>query len=331
MSTKLEILSLLSDGDFHSGTDMGEALSVSRAAINKAIKLLSETGINIHRVSGRGYRLAEPMRLLDKKIILNFLPRRGEKYSDQLYLFDAIDSTSHFLRSLPDPKQGSGSVCVAEAQTGGRGRRGRTWVSTPYNNIMMSMSWLFDRGPASLAGLSLAAGVAVVRALHDFGLSDVGLKWPNDILWNGRKLGGLLLDVQGEAAGPSRVVLGLGINVSIADKDARHIDQPWIDMKGILNKVVDRNKLIALLILEFEDMFSRFEISGLGAFEQDWQAAHVYHGQTVQILRGDEVLVGIAEGIDANGALKLRDANGKLHTCHSGEVSLKGTARETTD
>ncbi len=324
-------MGLLSDGDFHSGTDMGEKLGVSRAAINKAVKLLSEAGINIHRVSGRGYRLAEPMRPLDKQAILGFLPRQGKGYGDRLYLFDDIDSTSDFLSSLSAAERVSGSVCIAEAQSGGRGRRGRAWVSTPYSNIMMSMSWQFDRGPASVAGLSLAAGVAVVKVMHEFGLRDIGLKWPNDILWNYRKLAGLLLDVQGEASGPSRVVLGLGLNVSIGEKDAQNIDQPWVDMRSIVDEAVDRNRLIATLVTNLEDMFIRFESSGLSAFEQDWQAVDVFHGQTVRLLRGDEELVGIAEGIDASGALKLRDASGRVNYYHSGEVSLRAVGREAAD
>lgn len=331
MSTKHEVLGLLSDGDFHSGTDMGGKLGVSRAAINKAIKSLSGAGIDIHRVSGRGYRLAEPVRPLDKQAILGYLPRQGEGYADRLHLFDEIDSTSNFLSALSAAESVLGAVCITEVQSGGRGRRGRSWVSTPYRNIMMSMSWQFDSGPASVAGLSLAAGVAVVKALLEFGIGDVGLKWPNDIIWDHRKLAGLLLDVQGEASGPSRVVLGLGLNVSIGEKDAQTIDQPWVDITSIVDKAVDRNRLIAILVTKLENMFTRFESSGLSTFEQDWQAVHVFHGQTVRLLRGNEVLVGIAEGIDANGALKLRDASGRVNYYHSGEVSLRAIGRETTD
>jgi BirA family biotin operon repressor/biotin-[acetyl-CoA-carboxylase] ligase len=331
MSTKHEVLGLLSDGEFHSGTDMGEKLGVSRAAINKAIKTLSDAGIDIHRVSGRGYRLAEPVQPLDKQAILEFLPRQGEGYDHRLHLLVETDSTSSFLNALNSAEPVSGAVCITEAQPAGRGRRGRSWVSTPYNNIMMSMSWQFDRGPASVAGLSLAAGVAVIKVLLAFGIRDAGLKWPNDILWGNRKLAGLLLDVQGEAAGPSRVILGLGINVLIAEKEAQIIDQPWVDMKTILDEVVDRNRLVAALVIQLENMFTRFELSGLSAFEQDWQQAHVFHGKTVSLSRGDEVLVGVAEGIDASGALKLRDATGQVNYYHSGEVSLRAVGNETAD
>ncbi|MFV1998247.1 MAG: bifunctional biotin--[acetyl-CoA-carboxylase] ligase/biotin operon repressor BirA [Acidiferrobacterales bacterium] len=331
MSTKRDVLGLLSDGGFHSGTDMGRKLGVSRAAINKAVKTLSGAGIDIHSVSGRGYRLAEPVQPLDKQAILGFLPQQGEGYGDRLHLVDEIDSTSSFLNLPNAAKSVSGAVCIAEAQPGGRGRRGRSWVSTPYRNIMMSMSWQFDRGPASVAGLSLAAGVAVVKVLQAFGVHGVGLKWPNDVLWNNRKLAGLLLDVQGEAAGPSRVILGLGVNVLIGEKEASSIDQPWVDMKTILDGVVDRNRLVAALVTQLESMFTRFESAGLSAFERDWQQAHVFHGQTVSLLRGDEVLIGTVEGINASGALKLRDATGKVNYYHSGEVSLRAVGHETAD
>lgn len=331
MSTKHEVLGLLSDGGFHSGTDLGEKLGVSRAAINKAVKTLSESGIDIHRVSGRGYRLAEPVQPLDKQAILGFLQRQGAGYSDRLHLLDEIESTSNFLSALNATEPVSGAVCIAEAQPAGRGRRGRSWISTPHSNIMLSMSWQFDRGPASVAGLSLAAGVAVIKALLAFGIRDAGLKWPNDILWNNRKLAGLLLDVRGEASGPSHVILGLGINVLIGDKEARNIDQPWVDMKTILDEVIDRNRLVAALVIQLESMFTLFESSGLSAFEHDWQQAHVFHGQSVNLIRGDEVLVGIVEGIDASGALKLRDESGQVNYYHSGEVSLRAVGYEPAD
>lgn len=331
MSTRNEVIGLLSDGGFHSGTNMGEKLGVSRAAINKAIKSLSDAGIDIHRVSGRGYRLAEPMWPLQKHSILQHLAGSTREFEDRLHVFDTIDSTSGFLISQPVAEHKQGVVCIAEYQSGGRGRRGRSWVSTPYSNIMMSMSWRYDQGPAFVGGLSLAAGVAVIKALRHFGVSDVGLKWPNDILWNGRKLAGLLLDVQGEANGPSRVVVGLGVNVLIGEKDAPTIDQPWTDLRTILDEVVDRNRLTAIIVSELEKMFLAFETSGLSTFLPFWQETHVYHGKTVRLLRGNEVLEGVVEGVETSGAIILRDAAGRVSAYHSGEVSLRAEARESAD
>ncbi len=331
MSTRNEVLGLLSDGGFHSGTDMGKKLGVSRAAINKAIKSLVDAGIDIHRVSGRGYRLVEPIQPLEKYAILQHLAGLTKGFEDRLHLFNTIDSTSNFLVSQPVTECKQGAVCIAESQSGGRGRRGRSWVSTPYSNIMMSMAWRYDQGPAFVGGLSLAAGVAVVKALRQFGVSDVGLKWPNDILWNGRKLAGLLLDVQGEADGPSRVVVGLGVNVLIGEKDAPTIDQPWVDLRTILDEAVDRNRLVAIIVSELEEMFLTFEMSGLSTFLPFWQEAHVYHGQTVRLLRGSEVLEGVVAGIEESGAIKLRDATGHVIAYHSGEVSLRAKTRESAD
>ncbi len=331
MSTRNEVLGLLSDGEFHSGTDMGEKLGMSRAAINKAIKSLSDIGIDIHRVSGRGYRLAEPNQPLEKQSILKHMAAFVTGFEDRLQLFNTIDSTSNFLISQPVTERKQGAVCITEFQSGGRGRRGRSWVSTPHSNIMMSMAWQYDRGPDFVSGLSLAAGVAVVKALRQFGVSDVGLKWPNDILWNGRKLAGLLLDVQGEAEGPCRVVVGLGVNVRIGEKDAQVIDQPWVDLRTILDEVVDRNRLAAVIVSELEKMFLTFETSGLRAFLPAWQQAHVYHGQAVTLLRGSEVLEGVVAGIDESGAIKLRDAAGCVSVYHSGEVSLRAEIRESVD
>jgi BirA family biotin operon repressor/biotin-[acetyl-CoA-carboxylase] ligase len=188
---------------------------------------------------------------------------------------------------------------------------------------MLSMSWRFASGPAMVAGLSLAAGVAIVRALEHYGVTDVGLKWPNDILWNGRKLAGILADVQGEAAGPCTVVLGVGINCRIAATEAQLIDQPWVDVQTITGATVDRNLLAALVLRELHRMFDRFAQSGLSAFRLDWERHHLYAGQRVRVEQGGTIVDGLVQGIDDNGALCLRDERGQTQSFHSGEVSLR--------
>jgi BirA family biotin operon repressor/biotin-[acetyl-CoA-carboxylase] ligase len=224
---------------------------------------------------------------------------------------------------LRTPDLSSGRVCLAEAQSAGRGRRGRGWLATPCHNILMSMSWRFETGPAGLAGLSLAAGVAVLRALDEFGVRDVGLKWPNDILRDGRKLAGLLIDLRGEASGPSLVVLGLGLNVHIAPGDAARIDQPWSSLRESLPAPVDRNRLVGLLILHLSEMCRAFEHAGFEAFRAEWERRHLYTGKAVRLHGGQEEVFGTVEGIDAQGGLRVRLADGELRTFHSGDVSLR--------
>lgn len=323
MSTRAEILRLLSDGVFHSGTQLGQRLGITRAAVCKNIHQLAQSGLDIHRVTGRGYKLDTPLTLLDTVRILKLLGNAGKEIRDRLHVLDAVDSTNRYLARLVQERPDiDGATCLAESQSGGRGRRGRSWITTPYANLMLSMAWRFSGGPGMVTGLSLAAGVALLRALEEFGASDIGLKWPNDILWRHRKLAGLLVDVQGEATGPTLVILGLGINGFIHPNDARHIDQPWADLQTITGEAIDRNRLAAQVIRHLLRMFHVFADQGLAPFREDWQKHHLFHGRRVQLLRGDEVFSGTAEGIDASGGLILRRAKHRL-VFHSGEVSMR--------
>jgi BirA family transcriptional regulator, biotin operon repressor / biotin---[acetyl-CoA-carboxylase] ligase len=322
MSTRAQLVRRLSDGKLHSGTELGRALRVSRAAVFKAVKSLGELGMEIDAVAGRGYRLPAPLVPLDRKRIQSFL--NGSSPGRDIEILEHVDSTNrHLLEQLTAAPDAHGYVCLAEAQTQGRGRRGRGWITTPYQNIMLSMAWRFSTGPAMVAGLGLAAGVAVVRALERYGVHDVGLKWPNDLLWRGRKLAGLLADVQGEATGPCIVVLGIGVNCHIAPADAKRIDQPWIDLQSITGETIDRNRLAAFTIAELHRMFELFAEQGLRAFRADWERRHLYTGKPVSIQQGDQRIDGIVEGVDDNGALLLRDARGGARTFYSGEVSLR--------
>lgn len=320
-NTRAGLLRLLADGALHSGAAIGAKLGVSRAAVFKSVQALSETGLAIQAVTGRGYRLEAPLTPLDRKRILRHLDGTVPR---QIEILEEVDSTNRHLLAralaLPDP---SGSVCLAEVQPQGRGRRGRGWVTTPYQNLMLSMAWRFAGGPAMVSGLSLAAGVAIVRALERYGLRDAGLKWPNDVLWNERKLAGLLVDVNGEASGPCTVVLGVGINCRIAASDARRIDQPWVDLHTVMNAVPDRNRLAAFVIEALQQMFMRFAAAGLEAFRDEWERRHLHTGRPVRLQQGETFVEGTVEGIDENGALRVRDARGKTQIFHSGEVSLR--------
>jgi len=326
MSTRTQLVRRLSDGKLHSGSDLGRALRVSRAAVFKAVKALGELGVDVEAVAGRGYRLREPLVTLERKRILAFLGGRGPS-ARQIEILEQVDSTNRHLQeqalAKADP---SGKVCLAEAQTQGRGRRGRTWITTPYRNLMLSMAWRFTGGPAMVSGLSLAAGVAIVRALERYGAPNVGLKWPNDVLCGERKLAGLLVDVQGEATGPCTVVLGVGINCHIATVEAKQIDQPWTDLLTEVGATVDRNRLAAFVIDELHRMFTTFAERGLAAFRAEWERRHLYTGQRVSLCQGDVRIDGVVEGVDDSGALRLRDTQGDARTFVSGEVSLRTSA-----
>jgi BirA family biotin operon repressor/biotin-[acetyl-CoA-carboxylase] ligase len=338
--TRAQILKLLTDGAFHSGTDIGARLGVSRAAVCKSIRSLAEAGLEIESVTGRGYRMPVPARPLERRAIQRHLAEAGIE-ALSVRILDEVDSTSAYL--LAEDRGGPQSrVCLAEAQPQGRGRRGRHWVATPYHNVMLSMSWQFAGGPTTIAGLSLAAGLAVLRALERYGVSGgrsrhpasrdtgtslhgagLGLKWPNDILCDGRKLAGLLVDMQGEADGPTRVVLGVGVNGYIGARDAARIDQPWTDVQRVTGESVDRNRLAALAIAELFYMFETFAESGFAPFRREWERRHHYHERRVRLIHGATEVLGTVAGVDASGALLLRDAHGGQQAYHAGEISLR--------
>lgn len=323
MPTRAEVLKILADGRFHSGTDVGRVLGVSRAAVNKCVRTLAGLGLDIHRVPGRGYRLGAAMEALDKARILTHLGPLRADLADRVTILDEVDSTSRYLMRRAATDLVSGAVCLGEAQTQGRGRRGRNWIATPYANILLSMAWRFEAGSALVAGLSLAAGVATVRALQEYGVDGVGLKWPNDVLVRERKLAGLLVEVHGEASGPCLVVLGLGVNARLSSVDGARIEQPWIDLHTIAASPVDRNHLAALLIRHLYQMFECFARTGLANFRADWEQLHVYAGRRVRVSYAGGEFVGKALGADDTGALIVLDESGRTRQFLSGEVSLR--------
>ena len=323
MNTRTELVKLLSDAAFHSGTDLGKKLGITRAAVCKNIRRLTQSGLDVHRVTGRGYKLDAPLTPLNRSSILKHLGSAAADFRDRLHVLDETDSTNrHLAELIAHAKTLNGMACLAEAQSGGRGRRGRAWVATPYHNLMFSMAWRFPGGPGLVSGLSLAAGLAVLQALDEYGVDGAGLKWPNDVLWDGRKLAGLLADVQGESAGPTQVILGVGVNGYIGREDAERIDQPWVDLRNILDETTDRNRLAALLIRHLRRMFQVFTEKGFAPFREEWVARHLYHGRRVRLIQGDREFSGTAEGIDETGGLIIRHARNR-QVFHSGEVSLR--------
>ena len=320
-TTRSQILRILVDEEFHSGTDLGLSLGITRAAVNKAVKSLVDMGLEIHRVQGRGYRCIDALPLLDAKQILGLLGAASPVSS--LHVLDEVDSTSQYLSALASETDISGHVCLAEVQKQGRGRRGRDWITTPYSNIMLSIAWSYPAGPASLAGLSLAAGVAIVDALKESGISEIGLKWPNDIMWQNKKLGGVLVDIQGEANGPSTVILGVGINVRQGKQAARLVDQQWADLYQVSGAGTDRNQLAASLVDKLMTMLSDFETEGFDFFRQSWQQLHIHKGRPVRLMQAESEFQGTAEGVDSSGALVIRETGGGRRLFHSGEISLR--------
>jgi BirA family biotin operon repressor/biotin-[acetyl-CoA-carboxylase] ligase len=322
MSARLKILDLLADGHFHSGTEMGEILGVSRAAINKTIKSLQTHGIEIHSVTGKGYRIINPQAPLSvDKIRSEF--NESETDLANIHILDEVDSTNAFLLRLAKTDPVSGHICLSESQQQGRGRRGKHWIATAYQNIIMSIAWQFQSGPAALGGLSLVAGVAVANALKESGIDQIKLKWPNDIILENKKLGGLLIEIQGESSGPCLAVLGIGINVDLGNIAQEEIDQPWTDIRKATDIIYDRNQLAASLIRHLSSSLTEFETRGFEGFRERWLGLHAYSNQPVKVIQGEREHFGVISNIGKDGALFLRDEHGAEQQFFSGEVSLR--------
>jgi BirA family transcriptional regulator, biotin operon repressor / biotin---[acetyl-CoA-carboxylase] ligase len=257
---------------------------------------------------------------LDAAAIQAHLRERGAAPT-ALEVLPVVDSTNRYLLETLDPV--SGAACLAETQSGGRGRQGRRWISTPNSNLLFSVAWYFAAPRSALAGLSLAAGLAVVRALDDCGVVGAALKWPNDVCWNGRKLCGVLTESRPDAGRGTRAVIGVGINICMGAAEAKQIDQPWVDVREILGKVPDRNRLGAYAIAEIRRICESYAVSGFEPFRAEWNARHAFHGSTVEWHDGARAGQGRVVGTDADGALRIRDNAGEERVFHSGEISLR--------
>ena len=318
-----QLLGLLADGDFHSGTVLAEQLKVSRAAVWKQLQSFIALGIEVNAIRGKGYRLESPLSLLDAGLINTHLSASLQRQGIDIAIFEQCDSTNRYL--MADARQGvaSGKVCLAEYQTAGKGRRGRQWVSPFGQNIILSILWRFELGTASIAGLSLAIGVAVIRALKNQGIDDVGLKWPNDLVWQARKLGGILIEVSGETGGPCAVVVGLGLNGFLPAKAAEDIQQAWVDLKHITGQSsLDRNRLTAELLNVLFPLLAEFEATPLSTYLHEWRQYDCMLGKTVTVLLHNQKVTGIVKGIDDDGLLLLQDTQGRVQAFSSGEISF---------
>lgn len=323
MSTEsglVPLLNALADGEFHSGEALGELLGVSRAAVWKQLQKLAPLGLEVVSIKGRGYRLGRSLDLLSTAEIEAGLSARARAALSIRCLLQT-DSTNAQAMSAAAAGGASGLVVLAEQQHAGRGRRGRQWVSPFGANIYLSLVWQFGGGAAALSGLSLAVGVACVRALSTAGLAGLGLKWPNDLLVDGRKLGGILLEMTGDPAGECQVVIGVGINVAMTQAEAGAIDQPWTSLQA-LGVTLPRSQLVGLLLNALVAVLDEFARGGFAALRAEWMGLDAFRGAAVALLTVNQSVAGVARGVDDAGALLLETAQG-LEAFHGGEVSLR--------
>ncbi len=339
------LIGMLADGGWHSGEQLAGSLGVSRTAVWKALNGMRTMGMEIERLPRHGYRWRqyEPvgsrpgLELLDADAIRKGL---GAPSRQQLRNLDVVlqaNSTNQSLLQVEDLPAGRSDACFAEYQSAGRGRRGREWIAPFGGSLCLSVNRLFTETPRQLSALSLAAGVAVMRALGRFEVAGAGLKWPNDLLLLGRKLGGILTELRAEAGGPVYVVVGLGLNLQLGAAARQRIrdsvDGPVHAIEAVaLSEVLAeaahiRNVLAAALVDELIAMLNEYQKSGFHTFADEWRRADVLAAAPVRVLVGENTHSGIARGIDEEGALLL-ETPGRLLRFNSGEISLrKGDAR----
>jgi BirA family biotin operon repressor/biotin-[acetyl-CoA-carboxylase] ligase len=323
------LLRLLADGEFHSGEVLAQQLGISRASVSNALRGVENYGLKLYSVRGRGYCLNNPPQWLDTQCILGYMGERGKNFRIEILDCAASSNTLLLQRAKLDVANGGapgGSVLAVEWQSGGRGRLGRTWHSGLGNALTFSLLWRFDCGLSALSGLSLAAGVALIRALRVFGIASAKLKWPNDVLSDKGKLAGILIEAQGDMLGPSVVVIGIGLNLSLQHQILRQIGQPvtsLADMQVGESAVPERNHLLAVILLELDGVLREFAAHGFAALRAEWQNYHGMQGQPVQVLLPDGSRVdGIVRGVTEDGALELETMR-EIRRFNVGEVSLR--------
>lgn len=319
---KLAILNALNQGGFVSGQALGEKLGISRAAVSKHIKTLQEMGLDIFKVTGKGYCLNSQVGLLNKTQIDQHYKALGANTAD-VEVHPIIDSTNSELMRRIQAKTAleSGTVIVAEMQQAGRGRRGRVWQSPFGANLYYSYFWRLDDGLQAAMGVSIAVGLAVYDAIKALYQIDVELKWPNDIYINKQKLAGVLVELDGQPQGPCQLVIGIGINLQMPESFSQHIDQAWTDLNQHTQKL-DKNQLVASLTYHLEQRLVQYRQTGLQDMYEQWNSLNAFAGDYVELNTGHRSWRGICEGIDPQGGIRIRQ-DGEVKSYYGGEVSLR--------
>ncbi len=398
----LKLIHLLSDGQFHSGEELGEILALTRSGIWKIVQQLEKWGIDIESRKGKGYRIPRGLNLLNLEKIQKFIEPKSLSQLGPIEIFQTLSSTNDYLmdlvhqqnqfqqnsvqqnHSLPPTSASITSstsssslsssifsfqnrVCLAEHQSSGKGRRGRSWISPFGQNIYLSLLWHFPKDFSELSGLSLAIAIAVMKALQKFDVSlfqnafqntfqntktnpnsinqdpnnssGLGLKWPNDLIWNGKqKLSGILIELSGETYDVSKAVIGIGINVGTKLKNTNDVSQPWIDLRSIIHKRIDpdtdrdtnnidktpdRNEVVGILLNEIVQTLHLFQSQGLKPLLDFWNQHDITYLQPVTLISPTETIEGKSLGIDEKGRFLLETKDKQIKSIVSGEISLR--------
>lgn len=317
------LIEILADGLFHSGTELAQQLGISRVAIWKRLQRFGAFGLEVQSVPGRGYRFLRPLELLHAETLLSSMGASSRALLKNLSLELVVDSTNKVLMKGVERGIPSGSVEIAEYQTEGRGRLGNRWLAPFASAVCLSVFWRFESS-REVAGLSLAVAVSLIRAFRRLGFSGVSLKWPNDLFLEGKKLGGILIEMAGEAHGASWVVVGIGINYRLPPEFELAVDQPSTDLERVAGvELPGRNQLIGVMIDELLPVLEVYPSTGLEPFLPEWRNAHGFQGHAAALRLGENEMIGTIEDIDSHGLLVFRVEDGTLRTFASGEIRLR--------
>jgi BirA family biotin operon repressor/biotin-[acetyl-CoA-carboxylase] ligase len=316
-----DLVAALADGRSWSGSELARRFGVTRAAVWKRLDELRQSGLPLAAVAGRGYRLELPLDLLDADAIRSNMPLPLRSRFADIAVHGEIDSTSSELMRGAAAR-GDLAVCLAEQQSAGRGRRGRSWQSPPLCNVYLSLLKRFERGMGNLAGLSLAVGVAVARALERCGASSLGLKWPNDVLAGDAKLAGILVELGGEFLGPCHAVIGIGVNLYLPAAVREAIDQPVADLAAICTPLPSRNAVVAALLGELALVLDQFATDGFAVLRDEFEQRDRLRGRALALSDADGARYGIGAGVDARGALLVRQGD-NMASFDSAEVTVR--------
>jgi len=313
------LLRMLADGKPHSRVELERACMATTKRLDEAFALLTRFQVPLS-VVGSSYSVPGGLELLAEDGIRKAMGARGSALT-AIDLHLLVDSTNMRLLSA-DPQRGP-CVCLAEAQSSGHGRGGKAWVSPMAANLYLSLRWCLATGRQPPAMTSLALGAAVARAIAGHAGVEVALKWPNDLVWQQRKLGGLLVEHR-RLGTASVLIIGVGINVAMPQPDAVAIDQPWVDLSEACGRArVSRNILAGTVMAELVDTMLELDKGETGLWLERWQRFDAVRGQRVRLRMNDGRCVdGVALGVDDSGALLL-ESGGVTRTYHAGEVSLR--------
>jgi BirA family biotin operon repressor/biotin-[acetyl-CoA-carboxylase] ligase len=311
------ITKILSDLNYHDGNNIGNKLGITRSAVWKNIKKLENYGIEIDSLKTRGYILKDPLILLDEEKIKSEI---DDQYIN-LEIFETLGSTNDYIKASKAKEKIN--ICIAEHLSNARGRMGRKWHAPFGQNIYLSYGYYFKKDLAALSGLSLIISLALIKACNILNLKEkLSVKWPNDLVYQGRKIAGILIEILAEANGSSYVIIGIGLNVNMKSDQNEDITQDWTSLVNLKGRYIDRNELSVSIINELSKYLYKFNQVGLEGFTEEWMGVDALFNQKIKILSGDLEIQGIAKSINNYGNLIVQLENGELKTYSSGDATI---------